>query len=66
MQDYKNAATSMAKNLNLFANLKTINSLSVRNYQLAIEIFIYAITQTCPDFIYSVFIFSKFSVNLLK
>lgn len=66
MQDCKSAATLMAKNLNLVANLETANPFSVRNYQLAIGTLMYAMTQTHPDLAYSVSTISKFSANPFK
>ena len=66
MQDCKNAATPMAKNPNLVANPETADSLSVRNYQLAIKTLIYAMTQTRLDLAHSVSTLSKFSANLSK
>lgn len=52
-QDCKSTATSMAKNLNPVANAKTVDILSIRKSQLAIEKLIYTLSQTCLDLIYS-------------
>lgn len=44
MQDYKNKAIFIAKNINFVTNIEIANLLFIKNYQLAIIIFIYAIT----------------------
>lgn len=56
----------MVKNPNFIANFEIAKPLSIRKYQLAIEIFMYIMTQTRLDFALSVSIFSKFSDNPLK
>lgn len=66
MQDCKSTATPIAKNLNHVTNLEIAKPLSVRKYQSAIEILIYAMIQTCPNLAYSISIFSKFSTKPLK
>lgn len=56
----------MTKNPNLVANFETAKPSSVKNYQLAIKILLYAMTQNCPDFAYSISTLSKFSANFSK
>lgn len=66
MQDYKSTVIFIAKIFNLISNSKITNLLSIKNYQLAFEIFIYVMSQTCLDLTYSISTFSKFSANFSK